>query len=63
MAERPLPAYDGDEDRIRRFVLAYQEEAPLTMGELWALSPMLRLVLLDNFHWTCIGGTPGTVVG
>jgi hypothetical protein len=21
------------------------------------------LVLLDNFHWTCIGGTPGTVVG
>jgi hypothetical protein len=21
------------------------------------------VVLLDNFHWTCIGGTPGTVVG
>jgi hypothetical protein len=20
-------------------------------------------VLLDNFHWTCLGGTPGTVVG
>jgi hypothetical protein len=20
-------------------------------------------VLLDNFHWTCLGGTPGTVIG
>ncbi|MBV7331598.1 hypothetical protein KFU94_25855 [Chloroflexi bacterium TSY] len=42
-----------DEDRIQRFVLAYQEavppsETPLTMGELWALSPMLRFVLLDH---------------
>ena len=29
---------------------AFQESAPLTIGELWALPTMLRLVLLDNLR-------------
>ncbi len=33
---------------IQRFVLAYQEVTPLTMGELWALPLMLRLVVLES---------------
>jgi cyclic beta-1,2-glucan synthetase len=30
-------------ERVQRFVVAYQEVLPLTMGELWALPTMLRL--------------------
>ncbi|HZD11833.1 MAG TPA: cellobiose phosphorylase, partial [Candidatus Binatia bacterium] len=37
-----------DVDRLRRFVGAYQEVEPLTMGELWVLPLMLRLVLLQS---------------
>ena len=36
--------------RITRFVQAFQEVAPLTIGELWALPTMLRLVLLENLR-------------
>ena len=39
-----------DETRIARFVRAFQEGAPLTIGELWALPTMLRLVLLENLR-------------
>ena len=39
-----------DETRIARFVRAFQEAAPLTIGELWALPTMLRLVLLENLR-------------
>ena len=39
-----------DETRITRFVQAFQEVAPLTIGELWALPTMLRLVLLENLR-------------
>src|SRR4051794_31038095 len=39
-----------DEMRITRFVRAFQETAPLTIGELWALPTMLRLVLLENLR-------------
>ena len=39
-----------DEARITRFVQAFQEVAPLTIGELWALPTMLRLVLLENLR-------------
>ena len=37
-----------DEARIVHYVQAFQEVAPLTIGELWALPTMLRLVLLEN---------------
>ena len=39
-----------DEARVTRFVEAFQEVAPLTIGELWALPTMLRLVLLENLR-------------
>ena len=39
-----------DETRIARFVRAFQEGAPLSIGELWALPTMLRLVLLENLR-------------
>src|SRR5262249_38456627 len=41
---------DLDEPRIARFVGAFQQAAPLTIGELWALPTMLRLVLLENLR-------------
>ncbi|MBN1641383.1 MAG: cellobiose phosphorylase [Anaerolineae bacterium] len=37
-----------DEAQVEAFVHAYQCEAHLTMGELWALPTMLRLVILEN---------------
>ncbi|MHB1561338.1 MAG: glucoamylase family protein, partial [Isosphaeraceae bacterium] len=39
-----------DETRIVRFVRAFQQASPLTIGELWALPTMLRLVLLENLR-------------
>jgi cyclic beta-1,2-glucan synthetase len=35
---------------FRRFVAAYQGVLPLTLGELWALSITLRIVLLENLR-------------
>ncbi len=37
-----------DIDRVTRFARAYQQVAPLTIGELWALPTMLRLAVLEN---------------
>ncbi|MEZ4615974.1 MAG: hypothetical protein R2867_10800 [Caldilineaceae bacterium] len=37
-----------DSLRLRRFVVAYQQVTPLTMGELWALPIMFRLALLEE---------------
>ena len=39
-----------DEARLTRFVEAFQSVAPLTIGELWAVPTMLRLVLLENLR-------------
>jgi cyclic beta-1,2-glucan synthetase len=36
-----------DLELVQRFVAAYQETLPLTMGELWALPTMLRLGVLE----------------
>jgi cyclic beta-1,2-glucan synthetase len=36
-----------DLEWLRRFIAAYQEVAPLTIGELWALPAMLRLGILQ----------------
>ena len=41
---------DLDEPRITRFVEAFQSIAPLTIGELWAVPTMLRLVLVENLR-------------
>ncbi|HJT32324.1 MAG TPA: glucoamylase family protein, partial [Pirellulales bacterium] len=39
-----------DETNVTRFVQAYQQVAPLTIGELWAVPIMLRLGLLENLR-------------
>jgi cyclic beta-1,2-glucan synthetase len=39
-----------DEARIEHFVQAFQEVAPLSIGELWALPTMFRLVLIENLR-------------
>ncbi len=39
-----------DQERLTRFVLAYQAVAPLTIGELWAWPSMLKLALLGNLR-------------
>lgn len=35
-------------ESLARFIAAYQEGAPLALGELWAIPIMLRLALLEN---------------
>ncbi|HEY5490577.1 MAG TPA: hypothetical protein VIK25_05230, partial [Gemmatimonadaceae bacterium] len=39
-----------DPDTLRRFVKAYQRVQPLTIGELWALTISLRVVLVENLR-------------
>src|SRR5438132_7573871 len=39
-----------DEANITRFVQAYQTVTPLTIGEVWAVPIMLRLVVIDNLR-------------
>ena len=37
-----------DSDSLRRYIRAYQQVAPLTIGELWAVAITLRLALVEN---------------
>ncbi|HEX5426473.1 MAG TPA: glucoamylase family protein [Candidatus Acidoferrales bacterium] len=39
-----------DPDVLRRFIDAYQRVQPLTIGELWALTITLRIVLVENLR-------------
>jgi len=39
-----------DPEFLRRFVRAYQEVQPLTIGELWAVAITLRIVLVENLR-------------
>ena len=39
-----------DPEILRRFVLAYQQVTPLTIGELWAVAIALRIVLVENLR-------------
>src|SRR5262249_56118537 len=39
-----------EDGSIFRFVKSFQEVAPLTTGELWAVPTMLRLALLENLR-------------
>lgn len=39
-----------DLENLGRFVRAYQEAQPLTLGELWAVPIMLRLALIENLR-------------
>ncbi|MEP7271258.1 MAG: glucoamylase family protein, partial [Acidobacteriota bacterium] len=39
-----------DRDLLRRFIAAYQQVTPLTIGELWAVAITLRLALVENLR-------------
>jgi cyclic beta-1,2-glucan synthetase len=39
-----------DRESLVRYVQSYQEVAPLTIGELWAVAIMLRLALVENLR-------------
>jgi cyclic beta-1,2-glucan synthetase len=39
-----------DPDALRRYLRAYQEVQPLTIGELWAVAITLRIVLVENLR-------------
>jgi cyclic beta-1,2-glucan synthetase len=39
-----------DPESLRRFVRAYQTVQPLTIGELWAIAIVLRVVLVENLR-------------
>ena len=39
-----------DPEVLRRFVRAYQQVQPLTIGELWAVAISLRIVLIENLR-------------
>ncbi len=41
---------DFNGDHLARYLTSYQHAAPLTMRELWAVSPVLRLSLLDQLR-------------
>jgi cyclic beta-1,2-glucan synthetase len=42
-----------DEVMVRRCLAAFQESSPLTIGEVWAVPIMLRLVLIENLRRLC----------
>ena len=39
-----------DEEKLQRFLVAYQEISPLTIGELWAVPITLRIALVENLR-------------
>jgi len=39
-----------DTNTLRRFIIAYQRVAPLSIGELWAVAITLRLALVENLR-------------
>src|SRR4029453_1820557 len=39
-----------DEDSLLRFIRAYQQVTPLTIGEMWAAAITLRLALVENLR-------------
>ncbi|MFC5512430.1 GH36-type glycosyl hydrolase domain-containing protein [Massilia jejuensis] len=39
-----------EHDSLARSIAAYQEETPLTLGELWAVPIMLRVALVENLR-------------
>ncbi|WP_292051552.1 glucoamylase family protein [Martelella sp.] len=39
-----------DRDKLKRFLTAYQQVQPLTIGELWAVAITLRFVLVENLR-------------
>ena len=46
----PTPTAASIPEMLGRYVRAYQEVQPLTIGELWAVSITLRIVLIENLR-------------
>ena len=46
----PTPTACSTPEVLRRYVRAYQEVQPLTIGELWAVAITLRVVLVENLR-------------
>jgi len=46
---------DGNlsEQALYKFIEAYQEEAPLAIGEIWSLSLMVRIALVEKIRHVC----------
>ncbi len=42
--------YEFDTETFSRYLLSYQSVTPLTMKELWALYPILRIALIDELR-------------
>jgi cyclic beta-1,2-glucan synthetase len=51
-----------EESTLTGFLHAYQAETPLTIGELWAVAIMLRLVLIENLARLAEGVTASRAV-
>jgi len=51
-----------DPESLSRFVDAYQEIAPLKLGELWAIPIMLRLALIENLRRLAAGAAAQDVL-
>ncbi|MEO0036051.1 MAG: hypothetical protein RLZZ501_2074, partial [Pseudomonadota bacterium] len=52
-----------DSETLLRYARAYQEVQPLTIGELWAISITLRIVLIENLRrlaWQALTDRAGT---
>ena len=41
------------EQALHKFIEAYQEEAPLAIGEIWSLSLMVRIALIEKIRHVC----------
>ena len=50
-----------DPEMLRRFVRAYQKIQPLTIGELWAISITLRIVLVENLRRAAVRIVSGRI--
>ncbi|MDX1996733.1 MAG: glucoamylase family protein [Thermoanaerobaculia bacterium] len=48
-----------DEERLTRFVVAFETVTPLAIGELWALPSLLKLALVDNLRFWVDGVIAG----
>ena len=42
-----------DESLMVNFINAYQEQAPLSIAEIWALSLLLRIALVEKILYSC----------
>jgi cyclic beta-1,2-glucan synthetase len=63
VAQAVLELTEGhlDIDRMTRFIRAYQEVTPLTMGELWAVPTMLRLSVVELLAGTVARAVDGEI--